>query len=113
MLSYLGNTSLVICVSLPGKHVFLVIYFFYTWEIRIPGDMCFPTWEIHIPSDNCSLTWEIHIPSDMCSPTWETHIRSEMRSPTWETHIPSDMCSLPAKHLSLVIYVLLPGNTYP
>ena len=39
----------------------------------------------------------------MCSPTRQTH-------PTWKTHIPSDMCSLPEKHISLVICVPPPGK---
>ena len=72
-------SPLVICVSLPGKHISLVIC------VPLPGK--------HIPSDMCSPTWKTHIPSNMCSPTWETHIPSDMCSLTWETHIPNDMCS--------------------
>ena len=33
-----------------------------------------------------------------------------MCSPTWETHILNDMCSLPGKHISLVIYVSISGK---
>ena len=51
MFPHLGNTSLVICVSPPGKHISLVI--------------CVPPPGKHIPSDMCSASWETHIPSDM------------------------------------------------
>ena len=46
----------------------------------------------------------------MCSPTSETHLSSYMRSSPWEAHIPSDVCSLPGKHISLVMCVPLPGK---
>ena len=41
--------------------------------------------------------------------TWK-HIPTDMRYPTWETHIPSNMCSLPGKHISLVICVPPPAK---
>ena len=77
--------------------IYLFIYFYKgpsTWKTLVPR-----LGKTHIPSDICSPTWETHIPRAMCSLTWKTH-----------TGIPSDVCSLPGKHISLLICVPLPGK---
>ena len=47
----------------------------------------------------------------MCSPTLDTHIRSEIYFPTWKHISLVIYVPLPGKHTSLVnLYVLLPGK---
>ena len=101
-LAQLGNTSLVIWVLLPGKHIYLV-------ETHILSDTCFPTLETHIPSNRCSPTPETHIPSDMCSPRLQgKHISLVISVALHRKHISLVTCvPLPWKHISLVISVPL------
>ena len=41
----------MICVSLTGTYIALVICVPPTWETRSPSDMCSSTWDTHIFSD--------------------------------------------------------------
>ena len=72
--------------DLPGIHVSLVIY------VPLPRK--------HIPLVKCVPLPKKHISLVICSTG--KHIFN------WETHIPGEICSLCEKHISLVIWVLLP-----